>query len=442
MIKAVKIRLYPNKTQSSYINRLCGSYRKVYNMCLGKKITAYTSDKTTVTFGDLGKYFHQDLTKNNEFSYLNEHNTKVLKQSIIDLMDAYKRFFINNTGFPKYKSKHDSKQSARFPLEVISKLNSYSDNKITLGKNLQKVEFECSDRDKNYLTNHKDKIKSATISKTKSDKYFLSILIENIIEKQIPKPTNNILGIDIGIKDFMVCSDGQVFDNLKLKRNNEKILTKLQRQLSKKQLVGTGEYRLNKYGKEVEINKPSNNRYKARLRLAKFQEKLNNIKINYIHNITTQLVRENQTIVIEDLNVKGMLKNHCLAKSIQDLSINETFRQLKYKSEWYGRDLIIIDKWFPSSKLCSNCGYKYKELSLKERFWTCPDCGTQHDRDYNAATNIMKEGQRILTNKIGTRYPEFTLVDYPTMDDRLSNKVLKSSDRLKQAEESTNTNFL
>jgi putative transposase len=226
MIKAVKIRLYPNKTQSSYINRLCGSYRKIYNMCLEKKITAYTTDKTTVTFGDLGKYFHQDLTKNEEFNYLNEHNTKVLKQSIIDLMDAYKRFFVNNTGFPKYKSKHDSKQSARFPLEAISKLNSYSDNKITLGKNLQKVGFECSVRDKNYLTNHKDKIKSATISRTKSDKYFLSILIENVI-LPIQKPLNDIVGLDIGIKDFMVCSDGQVFDNLKLKRNNEKTLIKV-----------------------------------------------------------------------------------------------------------------------------------------------------------------------------------------------------------------------
>lgn len=422
MIKAVKIRLYPNKTQSNYINRLCGSYRKIYNMCLEKKITAYTSDKTTVTFGDLGKYFHQDLTKNAELSYLNEHNTKVLKQSIIDLMDAYKRFFVNNTGFPKYKSKHNNKQTARFPLEAISSRNKYSDNKITLGKNLQKVKFECSERDKNYLTNHKDKIKSATISRTKSDKYFLSILIENFIEKQIPRPINNILGIDIGIKDFMVCSDGQVFDNLKLRKNNEKILIKLQRQLSKK-TIG------------------SHNRYKIKIKLAKFHEKLNNIKINYIHNITTQLVRENQTIVIEDLNVLGMLKNHKLSKSIQDLSINETFRQLKYKSEWCGRDLIVIDRWFPSSKLCNVCGYKYKDLSLKEREWTCPDCGTQHDRDYNAATNIKNEGLRILNKQIGTRYPEFTLEDNPTMDDRLRNEVLKSSGWLRQEEKTKIHNF-
>jgi putative transposase len=408
MLKAIKVRLYPSENQCSYINRLCGSYRKVFNMCLEKKISAYNIDKTNIGLTELGHYIHHYLTKSDELSYLQEHNTKVLKQSVIDLLDSYKRFFVNNNGFPQFKSKHD-KQSVRFPLEGISKLNTYSDSRVTLGKPLQKVKFECSERDKNYLTNHKDKIKSATLTRTKSDKYFLSILIENYITEQ-PKPINDIVGIDVGIKDFMVCSNGQVFNNLKLKRKNEKTLTKLQRQLSKK-AIG------------------SHNRYKAKIKLARKYEKLNNVKINYIHNITTQLVRENQTIVIEDLNVKGMLKNHCLAKSIQDLSINETFRQLKYKCEWYGRDLVVIDRWFPSSKLCSKCGYKYKNLSLKERDWVCPDCGTHHDRDFNAANNIMKEGKRM----IGIRYPEFTLVDYPLMDDRQETD-LRSNDRLKQEE--------
>ena len=408
MLKAVKIRLYPTKTQTSYINRLCGSYRKVYNMCLEKKINAYNTNKTSLGLTELGHYFHNELTKTEEFSYLNEHNTKVLKQSVINLLDSYKRFFINNTGFPKYKSKHNN-QSCRFPLEGISKYNVYSDNRVTLGKPLKKVKFECSERDKNYLTNHKDKIKSATLSRTKSDKYFLSILIENIIEPMV-EPINDIIGIDVGIKDFMVCSDGQVFNNLKLRKNNEKILVKLQRQLSKK-VVG------------------SHNRYKSKIKLTRKYEKLNNIKINYIHNITTQLVRENQTIVIEDLNVKGMLKNHCLAKSIQDLSINETFRQLKYKCEWYGRDLVVIDRWFPSSKLCSKCGYKYKNLSLKERDWVCPDCGTHHSRDFNAATNIVNEGKRL----IGIRYPELTLVEYPLMDEH-SEMNLRSNDTMKQEE--------
>jgi len=435
MLKAIKIRLYPTKTQTSYINRLCGSYRKVYNMCLEKKIKAYNTDKTSLGLTELGYYFHNELTKTEEFSYLNEHNTKVLKQSIINLLDSYKRFFVNNTGFPKYKSKRDNQQFCRFPLDAISKYNIYSDNRVTLGKPLKKVKFECSDRDRNYLTKHKNKIKSATLSRTKSDKYFLSILIENFVTEQ-PKPINNIIGIDVGIKDFMVCSDGQVFNNLKLKRNNEKTLVKLQRQLSKKQKIITGEFIFNKkWNKEIEITRLSNNGEKARIKLAIFQEKLNNIKINYIHNITTKLVRENQTIVIEDLNVKGMLKNHCLSKSIQDLSINETFRQLKYKSEWYGRDLVVIDRWFPSSKLCSVCGYKYKKLSLKEREWICPKCDTKHNRDKNASTNIKNEGKRIINckNTIGIRCPEITLADCPPMD-KHSEMNLRSSDRLKQEE--------
>ena len=236
MLKAIKIRLYPTKSQSDYINRLCGSYRKVYNMCLEKKINAYNTDKTSLGLTELGYYFHNELTKTEEFSYLNEHNTKVLKQAVLNLTDAYKRFFVNGNGFPKYKSKHDN-QSCRFPLEGISKYNIYSDNRVTLGKPLKKVKFECSDRDRNYLTNHKDKIKSATLSKTKSDKYFLSILIENFIEPMV-KPINDIIGIDVGVKDFMVCSNGQVFYNLKLRKNNEKTLVKLQRQLSKK-VVGS-----------------------------------------------------------------------------------------------------------------------------------------------------------------------------------------------------------
>ena len=429
MLKGIKIRLYPNDTQINHINGLCGSYRKVYNMCLEKKISACTADKTNLGLKELGNYFHQDLTKDVNYNYLNDFNTKVLKQSVIDLLDSYKRFFINGSGFPKYKSKHDQ-QSVRFPIDAISGKNVYSNGRITLTKQLKNIQFECSDRDKEYLTLHKSSIRSATLGKTKTNKYFLSILIEKQI-KSMPEPINDIIGIDVGVKDFIVCSNSEVFKNLNLKRKHEKKLKKLQKQLSKKQLLPTGEFKFNKkYNKDIEIKRPSHNREKARIKLAKAQEKLNNIKINYIHNITTQLVRENQTIVIEDLNVIGMLKNHCLAKSVQDLFINETFRQLKYKCEWYCRDLVMVDRWFPSSKLCHKCGYKYTALSLNEREWTCPVCGEVHNRNFNASMNITNEGKRIL----GMRCPEVTLVDYPTMDDRLSNEVLKNSDSVKQEE--------
>lgn len=408
MLKAIKVRLYPSKEQSEYINRLCGCYRKVYNVCLERKINAYQENKTNLGLSELGRFFHNELTKSEDYQYLNEHNTKVLKQSIINLLEFYKNFF-NGKGFPIFKSKHD-KQSIRFPLESISRANNYLDSRITLTKQLKNLKFECSDSDKKYLSKYRECIKSATLTRTKSDKYFLSILIDNHIQP-MDKPLNDTIGIDVGIKTLMVCSNAQTFENLNIRKSNEVQLKRLQRQLSRKV-----------------VN--SKNRNKIRLKLAIKNERLNNIKMNYIHTITTQLVRENQTIIVEDLNVKGMMKNRKLSKAIQELSIHEVFRLLKYKCEWYGRNFVVIDRFYPSSKLCSKCGFKYKDLKLSERSWVCPECGEVHDRDFNAATNIQLEGERL----VGQRLPEFTPVDYPTADDPISNDVLKSSGRLKQEE--------
>lgn len=394
MLKAIKIRLYPNKTQQSYINQLLGCYRLVYNKCLDKKKTAYTTDKTNLDLKAMGNYFHQELTKDTNYQFLTEHNTKVLKQSIMTLMESYKRFFVNGNGFPKFKSKHDNKQSCRFPEEAISNLNDYETGKLMLTKQLKNLHFRCSDKYKSYLDKHKSGIRSATLTKTKSGNYFLSILVDGSLDKQIDNPVNNIVGIDLGIKDFIVTSEGKTYENIKIKRNNEKMLVKLQRQLSKKQ-------------------KGSNNRYKARKRLAKYQEHLNNIKESYLHRITNQLINENQVISMESLDVKNMMLNHKLAKSIQELSLYKFKSMLIYKAEWYGRYVVEVDKWFPSSKLCNVCGYKNSSLTLSDRQWTCPDCGTHHNRDFNAAQNIKKEGQKIL---IGSRYPEFTLVDNHNSD--------------------------
>ena len=418
MLKAVKIKLYPNKTQQVYISKLLGCYRFVYNKCLNKKKTAYVNNKENIGLNELGNYFHQNLTKNNEYSFLTEHNTKVLKQSILNMLDSYKRFFINGNGFPKFKNKHDNKQSCRFPLEAISRKNDYQLNKLTLTSELKNLKFRCSDKNKNYLTKYKDKIKSATLIKTKSGNYFLSILVEGQIEKQLPKAQNDIVGIDLGIKNFIICSNGKTYDNIKIKKNNEKKLIKLNRQLSKK------------------IN-GSKNKNKCRIKLAKFHEKLNNIKENYLHQVINQLLNENQVIAMENLNVNGILKNHHLARSIQELSLNHFKSMLIYKADWYGRHVIEVDGWFPSSKLCNVCGQKNNDLTLSDREWTCPVCHTIHDRDYNAAKNIEKEGLRLLIgdnkeNKIGCRTSEFTLVDYPTMDDRLRDEILKSSDKLRQ----------
>lgn len=378
MLKAIKVRLYPNQEQEIYINKLLGSYRFVYNQCLALKKNTYVESKTNIGLKELGNYFHQDLTKNTEYEWLNEHNTKVLKQSVINLLDSYKRFFVNGNGFPKFKSKHDNQQSCRFPVEAISRKNNYLTNRLSLTTQLKDIKFKCSDEYKEFLNEFKIGIKSATLSKTKTNKFYLSILIEHNQIKTLPVATN-IIGIDLGIKDFVITSDGETFENIKIKRNNKQKLNKLHKQLSKKQ-------------------KGSKNRNKARIKLAKFYEKLNNQKENYLHSVTNSLLNENQVIVMENLNVSGMMKNHKLARPIQELSLYRFKQILVYKADWSDdRQVIEIDRYFPSSKLCNACNYKNNDLSLSDRKWICPKCGTEHDRDLNAALNIKKEGIKILS---------------------------------------------
>lgn len=395
MLKALKIRLYPNKTQEAQINKLLGCYRFVYNQCLDRKINNYKQSGVTDNLTTLGHYFHNTLTKQPEYVWLNEQNTKVLKQSIIDMLDAYKCFFEQRNGYPKYKSKHDNKQSCRFPLEAISKRNNYEDKKLSLA-NIRGIKFRCSDKYIKYLTKNKEGIKSATLSKLPCGQYYLSILIDGDLFKQVSQSKNTV-GIDLGIKDFITTSEGETFENKHFKKSVSDRLKKLQRRLSRKQ-------------------KGSNNRSKARLRLAKLNKKINDSKLNYLHEVTNTLIDENQVICIEDLNVKGMVKNHRLAESISEMNFSEFTRMLEYKAGWYGRVVVKVDRFYPSSKTCNHCGYIKKDLKLSDRRWICPICGKIIDRDYNAACNIRDKGIEIL---VGSRTPELTLVENPTMDDKV-----------------------
>ena len=424
MLKAIKIRLYPNKEQEIYIGKLLGCYRFVYNKCLEQKQTAYTTDKKNLGLKELGKYFHNSLTKSEEYSFLKEHNTKVLKQSIMNMMEAYKRFFVSNNGFPKFKSKKDNKHTCRFPLEAISKRNDYNSGRLSLTSDLKNIKFKCSDKYKHLLTEYKKGIRSATLTKTNTNKYFLSILIECTDTKILPS-SDKVVGIDLGIKDFIITSDGVKYNNLKSIRSNQKTLKRLHKRLSKKQ-------------------KGSKNKTKARIKLAKKHERLTNQKEAYLHKIINELLYDNQVVVMEDLNVKGMMKNHKLARSIQELSLGDFKTKLLYKAEWAYREIVEVDRFFPSSKLCSDCGYKNNLLTLKDREWACPDCGVVHDRDVNAATNIKYEGIRILNtpmeskknslvvkNKIGCRTAEFKPVEIRSVDDRCESN-LKSTVLMKQ----------
>jgi len=378
MLRGIKIRLYPNKTQEQVLNKVLGCYRFVYNHMLALKQKEYNDNKKSLGLAELSKYFHGTLLKNEQYTWLKEQNTKVMNQSIRQMLTAYDNFFKQHNGFPKFKSKKD-KQSALFPLEAISKKNHFNDIKITLTKPLKDIKFRCSDLYFKRLQIYKEKIRSATLSKTKSGNYFLSILIDLPQEEVIKFGlTNKHVGIDLGIKDFVITSDGEVFENKHFFKKQEVKIVKLQRQLSRKQ-------------------KGSNNRNKQHVRIAKVFEKLTNQKDAYIHSIVNYLLTYYDTVFMEDLNVKGMLNNHHLAKAIQEIGFYKFKQILVDKARNNYKKVVLVDRFYPSSKTCSNCGYKNQGLKLSDRDWTCPVCGEYHDRDLNAAVNILHEGERMIS---------------------------------------------
>lgn len=365
MPKAIKLRIYPDETQADYINKLLGSCRFVYNQVLNHKIAQYKEHGKSVSFGEAGKLL---VGLKQEHEWLKDSHSKVLQQSLINLEKAYKGFFKDGRGFPKFKSRKDSRQSCRFPCDALIGVKG---NRISIIKALKDIHFKCSRKDEIYLNKHFEQAKSATLTKTKSGKYYLSVLIDK--DTTQPAKLNSVVGIDMGISHFVITSDGQVFDNIKIKRSNESRIKTLNRRLSRKV-------------------KGSKNREKARLNLARFHERLNNIKKNYLHKVTNTILSENQAVVIEDLNVAGMLKNHKLARSIQELSLYRFRQILEYKAAWQGKEVIKVGRFYPSTKICSSCGHKNDNLTLSDRDWSCPVCNVNHDRDVNAAKNILVEG--------------------------------------------------
>ena len=375
MLKAIKIRIYPSAEQVDFINKQLGCCRFVYNNCLAFRKDSYQNEHISVSSSSAVKHI-TSLKKDNE--WLKDVHSKVLQQSVRDMNQAYDNFFKLHKGFPKFKSKHDNRQSCRFPKDAFIGVRG---NRIDLIKVLKDIHFKCSRNDERYLNRNQDKVKSITLSKEPNGKFYLSVLIDKPL-RQVPQ-SSSMVGLDLGIKDFAVTSDGQVIENIHFKKNEESRLKRLQRQISKK-IAG------------------SKNREKARLRFAKLNEKIRNRKLNFLHDVTNHLIDENQVIVMEDLNVKGMVRNHKLAESISEVNWGEFRRILTYKAAWHGRQLVFIDRFYPSSKRCNHCGYINKGLTLKDRQWVCPECGSLIDRDYNAALNILEEGERI----IGLSSPE------------------------------------
>ena len=378
MLRAIKVRLYPNKEQEQKINKTLGCYRFVYNHMLALKQEAYKRDKTNLGLCELSKYLLGTLRKDEQYAWLKEENSAVMQQAIRQMLTAYGNFFKQNKGFPKFKSKKD-KQSALFRIGTISRRNTFETRHITLTKPLKNIKFRCSDLYLSRLQKYNKNIRSATLSKSKSGNYFLSILVE-MEDTELKKfeHTDKQVGIDLGVKNFVITSDGYVFENKHFLNNEEKKMKRLQRQLSRKV-------------------KGSNNREKQRVRIAKLFERITNKKDAYIHYVVNKLLTSYDTIFMEDLNVQGLLRNHHLSKAISEVGLSKFKQILSTKALANGKEVISVDMFYPSSKTCSVCGYKKQDLKLSDRSWVCPQCGTKHDRDINAAVNILLEGKRMLT---------------------------------------------
>lgn len=372
MLKAYKFRMYPDKEQEVQLAKTFGCCRLVYNYYLARKIELYKSEQKSLSKYDCNNHLNRELKKSEEYIWLKEIDKFALTNSVYNLDTAYKNFFRDikkgnkNQGFPKFKSKKINRHSYTTNFTNNNIEVDFKNNKIKLPKLRW---LDC--------ITHREfngQIKSCTISKTPSGKYFVSVLVET--EHSQLLQNNNAMGMDLGVSDLLITSDGEVIDNRRLTYQYEQKLAKLQRQLAKKK-------------------KGSNNFHKQRIKVARLHEKIANKRKDNLHKISSQIVKENQFIFSENLNVSGMVRNHNLAKAIHDVSWYELTRQLEYKSNWNSRVYHKIDRYFPSSQLCNVCGYKNtgtKDLSVRE--WICPECGSNHDRDINAAINILNQGMK------------------------------------------------
>ena len=366
IFKSFKFRIYPNKEQEILLSKHFGACRFVFNHYLNKRKETYLEDKKSLNYYDNANDLTQ-LKKDEDYIWLKEINSQSLQSSLRNLDSSYMRFFRKQSKFPRFKSKYD-RQSFKIPQSVLVEKNQLLIPKFKDGIKI------------NLHREIEGKIQFATISKSTTGKYYVSLTCE--VQYQPYEKTNSKVGIDTGIKELAILSDGTTYENIKTLKNNLKKLKFEQRQLSKKV-------------------KGSSMRDKQRKKLAILHEKITNVRKDYLHKVSTEIVKNHDIISVEDLAVKNIMKNHKLAQAMSDVSLGTFYSMLEYKCGWNDKQFVKIDRFFPSSKMCSNCGWVNQDLTLNIREWKCPSCGKKHDRDFNASKNILKQGLKILSG-LGT----------------------------------------
>jgi putative transposase len=362
--RAYKFRFYPTDEQEKNLARTFGCVRVVYNWGLRQRTDAYYKEQRRLYYKDLSSML-TDLKKQDAYLWLNEVSSVPTQQSLRHLDKAFMNFFEGRGDYPTFKKKRHQ-QSAEYTRSAFT----WRDSRITLARMDEPLNIRWS----RSLPDGANP-SSVTISKDCAGRYFISILVEEDIA-HLPL-TEKTIGADLGLKSFVILSDGETVGNPKFFHKDEKQLAKAQRRHAKKK-------------------KGSKNRGKARLKVARIHARITDRRRDFSQKLSTRLIRENQTICVESLAVKNMVKNPKLSKAISDVGWSEFVSQLEYKAAWYGRNLVKIDRWYPSSKRCFDCGHILDSLSLDVRMWTCPECGVVHDRDVNAAKNIVAAGLAVL----------------------------------------------